>query len=256
MPIHLDILWSYTSCLRARVRNNNDDDNDNDDDTNTNEWECDPESCRRWWGRCGGGGGGRRGGMTLWTSSCDPSATSSAVLFRSSGMVPLLQFIVRVDSVRDGLLLVLSSVVNRDRCPQFFGLGFGVLQYVDKVVDVPGDAVWLLYEACGRISHIFYVLALFAWFFVRSFHELLVSGSHLPLCVATVHGDFWTHFLRFPRAKWTPSSPRSSHPGNLNIISVSSIWQSPRASVCVASGRSSVFFYVKMNSEVLAQFAP
>ena len=23
MPIHLDILWSYTSCLRARVRNNN-----------------------------------------------------------------------------------------------------------------------------------------------------------------------------------------------------------------------------------------
>ena len=54
-----------------------------------------------------------RGGMTLWTSSCDPSATSSAVLFPSSGVVPLLQFIVRVDSVRDGVLLMLSSVVNR-----------------------------------------------------------------------------------------------------------------------------------------------
>ena len=22
------------------------------------EWDCDPERCRRWWGRCGGGGGG------------------------------------------------------------------------------------------------------------------------------------------------------------------------------------------------------
>ena len=57
--------------------------------------------------------------MTLWTSSCDLSATSSAVLVRSSGVVPLLQFIVRVDSVRDGVLLVRSSVVDRDRCPQF-----------------------------------------------------------------------------------------------------------------------------------------
>ena len=87
--------------------------------------------------------------MTLWTSSCDPSATSSAVLFRSLRWVPLLQFIDRVDSVGDGVLLVLSSVVNRDRL-LFFGLGFGVLQYIDKVVDVPGDAVCSM-EACERI---------------------------------------------------------------------------------------------------------
>ena len=52
-----------------------------------------------------------RGGMTLWTSSCDPPAISSAVLFRSSGAS--VHF--RVDGVRDGVLLVLSSVVNRDK---------------------------------------------------------------------------------------------------------------------------------------------
>ena len=51
------------------------------------------------------------------------------------------------------------------------------------------------------------------------------SGSHLPLCVATVHGICWTNFVYFLREKWTPSSPRSSHPGSLNIISTSSIWQ-------------------------------
>ena len=58
------------------------------------------------------------------------------------------------------------------------------------------------------------------------FPELFVSGSHLPLCVATVHGCFWTNFVYFLNEKWTPSSPRSSHPGNLNIISTSSIWHS------------------------------
>ena len=96
--------------------------------------------------------------MTLWTSSCDPSATSSAVLVRSSVVVPLLQFIVRVDSVRDGVFVVLSSVVNRDRCPEFlaFWHGFGVLQYIDKVVNVPGDAAWLLYG--GLWKNFTYVL--------------------------------------------------------------------------------------------------
>ena len=77
-------------------------------------------------------------------------------------------------------------------------------------------------EACERISHIFYVLALFAW-------KLdLISSSPLfwqPLAPATVHDSFWTNFVYFLREKWTPSSPRSSHPGNLNIISTSSIWQ-------------------------------
>ena len=49
-------------------------------------------------------------------------------------------------------------------------------------------ALWRLVEefhifsACSRCSH----------GFVRKSHEFSVSGSHLPLCVATVHGDFWT----------------------------------------------------------------
>ena len=36
--------------------------------------------------------------------------------------------------------------MNRDRCPQFLCFLAWVrgLQYIDKVVDVPGDAVWLL----------------------------------------------------------------------------------------------------------------
>ena len=59
-----------------------------------------------------------RGGA--WTSSCDHAATSSAVLCRSFGVVPQLQFIDRVDGVRDGVLLVLPSVVHRDRYPQCF----------------------------------------------------------------------------------------------------------------------------------------
>ena len=68
-------------------------------------------------------------------------------------MVPQIQFIDRVDGVRDGVLLVLPSVVHRDRYPKCF-LGVVVL----------GTERGCSMEACGRISHIFYVLlALFAW---------------------------------------------------------------------------------------------
>ena len=62
-----------------------------------------------------------RGGA--WTSSCDHAVTSSAVLYRSFGVVPQLQFIDRVDGVRDGVLLVLPSVVHRDKYPQCFPFG-------------------------------------------------------------------------------------------------------------------------------------
>ena len=123
------------------------------------------------------------------------------------------------------MVLVLPSVVNRDRYPQLFSLsaGFRVLQYSDKVVDVPGDtvALWRLvkefhtFSTCLRCSLGIWTL----------FPRAPCSGSHLPLCVATVHGCFWKNFVYFPHEKWTPSSPRSSHPGNLNIISTSSIWQ-------------------------------
>ena len=58
----------------------------------------------------------------------------------------------------------------------FFLAGFGVLQYIDKVVDV-GDAgllgIWTLFPRAP------------------------CSGSHLPLCGATVHGCFWKNFVYF-----------------------------------------------------------
>ena len=48
------------------------------------------------------------------------SCTESAA---TSGLVPQLQFIDSVDGVRDGVLLVLPSVVHRDRYPQCFPSG-------------------------------------------------------------------------------------------------------------------------------------
>ena len=148
-----------------------------------------------------------RGGM-VWF--CDPSATSLQSCLDPWGGASA-QFIDSVDGVRDGVLLVLPSVVNRDRYPQLLSLsaGFGVLQYIDKVVDVPGDtvALWRLvkefhiFSTCSRCSLGIWTL----------FPCAPCSGSHLPLCVATVHGSFWTNFVHFPREKWTPTTFCSSY---------------------------------------------
>ena len=77
-------------------------------------------------------------------------------------MVPQIQFIDRVDGVRDGVLLVLPSVVHRDRYPQCFFLGCGCCSTLTR-----SSMSWergCSMEACERNSHIFYVLlALFAW---------------------------------------------------------------------------------------------
>ena len=98
----------------------------------------------------------RRGGA--WSSSCDHAATSSAVLCRSFGVVPQLQFFNRADGVRDGVLLVLSSVVHRDRPTVLsFLQGSGCCSTLTRLSMLETR---LLY---GRISHIFYVLALCAW---------------------------------------------------------------------------------------------
>ena len=124
-----------------------------------------------------------------WASSCDHAATSSAVLYRIS--------------LTSGWCLSFSSstefflVVNRDRYPQlrFLQPGFRVLQCIDKVVDVPGDAV-----ALGAVR-------------LESGHHFLkapCSGSHLPLCVATVHGCFCT-ISSFFYVKSGLGSPCSSH---------------------------------------------
>ena len=60
----------------------------------------------------------------------------------------------------------------------------------DKVVDV-GDAValWRLVEE----FHIFFTCCSRCLLGIWTFF----SGSHLPLCVATVHGSCWTNFVYF-----------------------------------------------------------
>ena len=78
-------------------------------------------------------------------------------------MVPQIKFIDRVDGVRDGVLLVLPSVVHRDMYPQcFFHPGCGCCSTLTR-----SSMSWergCSMEACERISHIFYVLlTLFAW---------------------------------------------------------------------------------------------
>ena len=134
------------------------------------------------------------------------------------GLVPQLQFIDRVDSVRDGVLLVLSSDVHRDRYPQLlsFSLGLWLLQHIDKIVDVPVDAValWRLVtefhifsSCCSRSSPGIWTI----------FPEPLVSGSHLPLCVATVHGCAWKNFVYFLPEKWTRISLQFTL-GNLELF--------------------------------------
>ena len=146
------------------------------------------------------------------------------------GVVPQLQFL-------DRLFFLIVTETGTHSCG--FSAGCGVFQYIDKVVDVLGKrllygGLWMnftCFSCCSRCL-------LGIW---TSFPRAPCSGSHLPLCVATVHGGFWTNFFFFLHEKWTPSSPRSSHPGNLNINSTSSIWQSPRASVYVASEEFHIF---------------
>ena len=109
-------------------------------------------------------------------------------------------------------------------------------------------------EACEKISHIFYVLlALFAW------NLDVISSSPLfwqplaPVCCDSPR-KLLDEFRLFLREKWTPISSQFTL-GNLNIISMSSIWQSPRASVYGAFGRISHIFNVLVDSDFPAQFA-
>ena len=103
--------------------------------------------------------------------------------------------------MRDGVLLVLPSVVHRDRYPQLlsFCLVWGCCSiFIDKVVDV-GDAValWRLVKEFHTFSTCSRCLLGIRTLFPRA----PCSGSHLPLCVATVHGSFWTNFVHFLREK-------------------------------------------------------
>ena len=98
----------------------------------------------------------------------------------------------------------------------FLLAGFGVLQYIDTVVDV-GDAValWRLVKefhifspCCSRCSPGFWTL----------FPEPIVSGSHLPLCVATVHGCSWTNCRIFSYVKSGLGSFLQFTLGNLELF--------------------------------------
>ena len=104
----------------------------------------------------------------------------------------------------------------------FLLAGFWVLQYIDKVVDVGGAvALWWFVGGFRRFSSCSRCL-LGSW---TLFPRAPLFWQPLAPVRCTVHGSFWTNFVHFLREKWTLSSPRSSHPGNLNIISTSSIWQ-------------------------------
>ena len=109
------------------------------------EWDCDPERCRRWWGRCGGGGGG--GGAV---GCC--------------GRLPVIMQRQVLQSCTESAMTsgwCLSSVHRQcGRCSRWrascaslcceqrqvptvlFSSWLWLVQYIDKVVDV---GTWLLY---------------------------------------------------------------------------------------------------------------
>ena len=89
---------------------------------------------------------------------------------------------------------------------------------------------------------IFYVLlALFAWNLDLYFLEPLVLAATCS-CALRQSTDAFGRISFIFYVKSGLRAPRAVHPGNLNILSTSSIWQSPRASVYVAFGRISHIF--------------
>ena len=102
--------------------------------------------------------------------------------------MPQLQFIHRVDGVRDGVLLVLPSVVHRDRYPQCFPLAGCVLQYIDKVVDV-GDAV-ALWRLVKKITYFLRVARAVRLESGHYFLERLVLAATCPCALRQSTVDF------------------------------------------------------------------
>ena len=141
-------------------------------------------------------------------------------------------------------------VVNRDRYHSCFGWSSSCVweQYIDKVVDVP---VVTRLGCCMRLVEEFHIVSTCLRCSPgsrRYFHELLVSGSHLPLCVATVHGDFWTNFFYFPRESGL-RAPRAL----LTLDSQHYFYEQYLAvTVCVSLRsfwKNLGFFFVKVDSE-------
>ena len=124
-----------------------------------------------------------------------------------------------------------------------------MLQYIDKVVDVPGDAVASL-EACERISHIFYVLlALFSW------NVDLISSSPLYLaatcsCALRQSTEAFGRISSIFHVKSGLRAPRA-----VLTLEIWNYFYEQRASVFVAFGRISHIFIVKVYSDFPAQVA-
>ena len=111
-------------------------------------------------------------------------------------------------------------------------------------VDVLGTERGCSLEAC--LKNFTYFLRVACALRLESgpyFLEPLVSGSHLPLCVATVHGCPWTNFVYFLREKWTRISLQFTL-GNLELFLRAVSGSLRRASVYGAFGRISLIFNV------------
>ena len=123
------------------------------------------------------------------------------------GWWPQIQFIDRVDGVRDGVLLVLPSVVQRDRYPQCFS--WSSMSWVRNAVALRRlvKEFHIFSTCCSRSSPGIWTL----------FPEPLVLAATCPLCVATVHGSFWAIFVYFLREKWTRISLQFTL-GNLELF--------------------------------------
>ena len=64
-------------------------------------------------------------------------------------------------------------------------------------------------EACERISYTFSCCSRCLLGIWTLFPRASCVWQPPALCVATVHGGFWTMFFSFQREKWIPNSPRS-----------------------------------------------
>ena len=106
-------------------------------------------------------------------------------------------------------------------------------------------------EACERIAHIFYVLlALFRLDSGRYFLSPLFLAATCPCALrqstdafGRISSIFYVNVDSDPEAVSTGSST-AVHTWKFGIVSTSSVWQSPRASVYGAFGRISHIFIV------------
>ena len=202
-----------------------------------------------------GEGQGTCGQCTRWRASCSTCSGRLSVIMQRQVLQSCTESVTT-----SGWCLSFSSstefflVVNRDRYPQFsfFGLGFGVLQYIDKVVDVTGDAValWRLVKE----FHIFSTCSRCLLGIWTLFVEPLVLAATCPCALRQSTAAFGrmssTLYVKSglgaPRAVLTWNSEHYSYEQYLAV---------PRASVYGAFGRISHIFNVTVDSDFPAQFA-